>query len=263
MSDYGFILDEMKFSFSSLSSFETCPYMFYLTYIQAEERLGNFFSDYGSFIHSILEKYFRGELTTEQLSSYYQENYYLEVVQSPPPYPKGMADNYRNAGQSFFDYFYFDKDKYNILGIEDYVNSKIDVSNIVFKPDLILQDKETKENILVDYKTSNPYTNGKLVKKKFAEYEKQMYIYTYFIRKEQNIKIDKMRIWFVRSDKFEEIIWNEENENKAIEWAREQIKKIMAEKDFVANNRNQFFCQNLCSTSSACKFKNLPPIPEP
>ncbi|MGN1156970.1 MAG: PD-(D/E)XK nuclease family protein, partial [Agathobacter sp.] len=56
------IIDDMVWSYSRITSYETCPYRFFLTYILKLEKKRLFFSDYGSFIHSIIEKYLNGEL---------------------------------------------------------------------------------------------------------------------------------------------------------------------------------------------------------
>ena len=61
-SKYDYILGNLKFSYSSANTFNTCAYAFKLTYIDAVERENNFFGVYGSFMHLILEKYFNKEL---------------------------------------------------------------------------------------------------------------------------------------------------------------------------------------------------------
>ncbi len=254
MNDYGFILNEMFFSYSSISAFHTCKHNFYLTYIEAEPREGNWFSDYGSHIHEVLEKYFRNELESYQLSDYYRDNYDKNITHNPPPYPNGMSQKYREQGQLFFDYFYFDKSLYDILVIEDAIKTEFEGIKLVVKPDLILKEKSTGKNILFDYKSSTPFVKDKRDKKKFEGYIKQLYLYKYFINKVQGIQIDKIILWFPRLDKMEEIEIDEVEELKTVEWFKNTIKDILNEKEFIGDTSNKYFCDQLCSMNQFCKY---------
>jgi len=100
---YDFILDGMRFSYSSVNSYVTCPGCFKLSYIDVEDRIGNAFSDFGNLVHSTLEKYFKGELQIDQLAEYYEDNYEISIINPFPPYPQGMSENYYNAGLEFFE----------------------------------------------------------------------------------------------------------------------------------------------------------------
>ena len=59
---YAPLIEGMTWSYSRLSTFEDCPYHWYLKYINPvgeEEPL--FFSSYGSFIHELLADYYSGK----------------------------------------------------------------------------------------------------------------------------------------------------------------------------------------------------------
>ena len=143
MSEYDFILDNMRFSYSSANAFHTCKHSFYLQYINAEDRKQNFFSEYGLYVHDILEKWFNNELDLFELPMYYEDNYEENITLSPPPFPKGMAQTYYDDGLDFFENISFDKDKYKVISTEDSVNYEYDEISLIVKPDLILRDKET------------------------------------------------------------------------------------------------------------------------
>lgn len=256
MSNYGFILEDMYFSYSSISGFDTCKHQFFLTYINAEERGQNFYSQYGSHIHDVLEKYFKGELKSYQLSDYYSENYDKSVTLNPPAFQKNVNETYREKGQVFFDYFSFDKDLYDVVLIEGSLKVEIDGVKLVVKPDLILKEKSTGKHVLFDYKSSNGFlTSGKRDNKKFTGYIKQMYLYKHYIKKVMDIDIEDIVLWFPRYDRMEHIEIDIKEETKTVEWFQNTIKNILNEEDFVANTSNAFFCNSLCSVSSACSFK--------
>ena len=255
MSKYDFVLDSMRFSYSSVTNFITCPWQFYLTYIQCEERGKNWWSDYGLLIHEILQKYFEGKLDTMELSSFYESNYSKIVTSSPPPFPAGIADRYYADGLEFFNNFDFPKNKYEIVSIEDKVETVHNGIKIVIKPDLILRKIDTDCIYLVDYKTSDPFKNGKTDKKKLEEYHRQMYLYAYFINHTTDIKINKIKLWFVRVNKFDEFDYVEEDAVKVINWLFDNISNIQKEEDFPPCNieKNKFFCSQLCSMRPFCK----------
>ena len=259
MSEYDFILEGMVYSYSSVSNFVNCPYAFYLTYIDYVDRSTNWYSDFGLYIHNIMEKFFADELDVFDLPIYFEENYESKVTAPLPMYPVGIEAKYREQTLEFFNNFSFDKSQYDVIDIETFINVEHEGINITIRPDLILRDKNTSEIILVDYKTSDPYNKktGKPVKKKIEEYKKQMLLYSYFINKTMSVNIDKIKLWFVRVNKIEEFDYSEKEAVEVLEWFTGEIKKIKEEEEFPPTDttKNKFFCLNLCSVSEYCKFK--------
>ena len=98
-------LTNFTFSFSSVSTFKTCPWSFKLGYIDKVERQQNFFSNFGSFCHLILEKYFSNKLDIWELLDYYEKHYYEEVKELPPSFLSQLAVSYYDAGRKFFEEF--------------------------------------------------------------------------------------------------------------------------------------------------------------
>ena len=254
---YKMVTDNMVYSFSSVSSFKTCPLMFKLTYINSEDRGKNWYADFGLLMHEVLEKYFKGELDIMELSTFYEENYSKLVTSPPPPYPAGIAVRYYEDGLEFLNNFDFQKDNYNIISIEDEIKTTFNDIKLVVKPDLVLQEKSTGDVILFDYKTSNPFKDDKPDKKKIKDYVNQTYLYSYFINHTKDIKISKIKLWFVRINKWYEFDYNEEEAGNVVNWFYDGILNIRFEENFdhCDTVKGKFFCQNLCSVSSQCPFK--------
>ena len=61
------IIKDMTWSYSRVKAFDMCPYMWYLKYIQRLPGKEMFFSSYGSFVHKILEMYYKEELAKSRL----------------------------------------------------------------------------------------------------------------------------------------------------------------------------------------------------
>lgn len=229
-------VDKMVFSYSRLSSYKTCPYGWFLQYSRKLEGVPNAFAQYGTLIHETLEKYFRDELKDYQLSQYYLDHFNQYVTANfPSIFPK-MRQQYFEEGERFFDFFAFDKSKYEIICIEEtYQNEKFNIT-----PDLVLKEIATGEIILVDYKTSKP--------EKAKEYATQMNLYIHFMNELKGFKISKIKIWFVRFDKWVELKIDTE---KAVQWMNDTIQQISEEKEWKAKP-DKFFCPHLCSQRLNC-----------
>jgi hypothetical protein len=256
LSGYNFIVDNIRYSFSSVTTFETCKHAFKLTYIEAKDRGTNFYAEYGSFFHRCLQLYFEGHLDINNIGDYYKKYYCEHVVASPPIFHKNAAETYYNNGLVFFDNFNFDKEKYDIKIIEDSIESKYNDIDLIVKPDLVLFDKERKKTLLVDFKTANGYKNGKLDTTKMKGYLKQMLLYATFLWLEKNIVIDEIQIWFVINNKIETIPLDIYKAQDNLEWFLNTIEEIKKEENFEANTSNQFFCNNLCGMGSICEYRN-------
>ena len=256
ISKYDFILDNMTWSYSSVSSFGICPTMFKLSYIDAVKRNGNFFSDFGSFSHKILEEYFRNKLDIMELSQYYEKNYTNNIISFAPPYPKGMSEKYYEQGLQFFDNFDFDKNKYDIIDIENKIETVHNDIKLVLKPDLILKDKNNNKTLLIDYKTSTPFKGDKPDMKKIDEYKKQLYLYSYFINNTSETKIDIIKLWFLRLNKWYEFDYNESDAGDVVNWFYYTILDIKSEEEFEPcdTKKNAYFCENICSTKEFCPY---------
>jgi len=262
-STYDFIIEGIRFSYSSVSTFETCPYSFKMTYIDKLPRAQNFFGEYGSLIHLCMEKYFLGELEPFELSGYFQENYQKLVPTPPPPYPEGMEERYIQAGIDFFNTFHFDKENYEVVQVEGKLDFALPITTGMFtgRPDLVLKSKKTEKLSLVDFKTSAPFWTDKRTgnertdKKKLNGYYNQMFVYTYGLRKQYGMKIDEITLWFTRPHKMVTIPWTAKKENEAIRHIEGLIEKIKNEEEFPYNNSQQYFCDNLCSVRSFCEYR--------
>lgn len=253
-----FIFENTRFSFSSASTFNTCSYGWYLTYIASKEREENFFAQYGKFIHQMFELYWKRELEDFELLDYYEQNFDKAVNLLPPPFPVGMAQRYYQEGLDFFSSPPFDRDDYDVLVLEGTINSKRGKTSLVVKPDLLIKNKKSGKIILLDYKTSNPLKNGKPDKKKLEGYERQLILYAKFCEKELKIKIDEIVLLFVRSKEmpFYAVERNPEKEKIVMKWFFDTIKKIKKTDSFDATP-SAYFCSHICSVRSSCDKKEV------
>ena len=256
--EYDFILDSMTYSFSSASSYETCPYGFYLTYIEAKDRKKNFYSDFGLLCHKIMELYFANELEENEMANYYLDHYDEFVTSPPPTYPKGIDQKAYIEGLEFFKDFSFNKEDYEVVFIEEtvYYEEISDNFKLVVKPDLVLKDKKTGEYIMIDYKTSKLKEN-KWDDVKIEGYKRQFLLYIHYLQTEKNIKIDKLQVWFIKNKILKTIPFTSDEVNEKVNWFKQTIEKIKTETEWNPNNSksNAYFCHNLCSVADDCEYQ--------
>jgi hypothetical protein len=248
---YSFILDQLKFSYSSGTCYETCPKAFKYRYIDAEKQQGNFYSDFGNICHEALQKYMEGKLEVWDLAKYYTDHYSETVTHSPPPYPKDMAQKYFDEGLNFFENFEFELAHKKIIAIEESLEFKLGKYTVVAKPDLILLDETTNEYILYDYKTSK-LKNEKDHKER--EYAKQMNLYCYAAWIAKDIEIAKIRIWFLRNNIVKELPVDPMAIQETNEWLQGIIDQVYTEEKFNPKTDNTYFCRFLCGSNHVCPY---------
>ncbi|MFZ2992566.1 MAG: PD-(D/E)XK nuclease family protein [Microgenomates group bacterium] len=249
-------INERRFSFSSLSTFENCKHSFFLTYLDVErERKSNIFSEFGTLCHEILEMYFRNYFEADELPEAYLRAWDRTMKSPPPGFIK--KKKYLDDGYRFFQYFDFDKSKYEPIFIEDKIDVDLTEWKIVVKPDLVLRELSTGKLILLDYKTSLVFKSGVLDKDKLNGYKRQMLIYSLFL-KTKGINIDEIWLWFLRDseNQFVKFSTSEDLEDKAEKWISKIVGKIKEEDEFAPKEKVDFFCKNLCGVSEWCSKFN-------
>ena len=262
MSTYDFIVDNITYSYSSTSNFSNCPYGFKLAYIDRVDRVNNFYGQFGLLVHECFEEFFLGRLSQEELLGFYKDNFYKRITEELPAYQRGLIGKYYAQGYSFFENFTFPLERYDVLNVEDTIDLTLP-SGMLFtaRPDLVLKEKDSGKNILVDYKTSTPFkvnkSTGKEIedKAKMDGYWKQMFIYAHALRTIRDMPIDRITIWFPRlKGKTVTQDWSMERELEVLEWLDNTILEIRNAEEFPPNTSSKYFCEVLCGVRESCNY---------
>ena len=261
MTDDRFIIDTMTWSYSRLTSFHQCPYGFKLKYVDCNEGINNFFGEYGSFIHKILEMYAKGELEVFELSEYYEEHW-AENVTFPAPPNKfvDIGQSYYDKGLEYLNNIDLILDDYEILGVEKEVSFDIGGYNFIGYIDLLLKDKKSGEIIVLDHKSHSLKLkkNGEVSKsdmKTFESFKKQLYLYSIQVEKEYG-HVDYLEWNLFKDMNHKRIEFKKEEQEEAIQWVVDTIKEIEETTEFNPQP-DMFFCNFLCDQrNNACEFKN-------
>lgn len=260
MEDNSFVLDSFTWSFSRINSFDKgCKREWKLHYIDCEDSMDSFDGQCGSLAHKTLEKYFKGELSEFDLSTYFEDHFNDEVTIACP-YPAGDTKTPKII--EYFENFQFDHKKFEILGVEEEVKIKLrDKYNLVGYVDLILKDKATGEIILCDHKTSTIklLKNGNVSKsdaEHFLAFKRQQYLYSCAILEKYG-RVDYLEWNMIKDGAVIKIPWSKKEMDEVLDWAYDSILSIEKEAEYPANPE-YYYCFNLCSVrNQPCPYKRL------
>lgn len=251
----------MIWSYSRLTTYQTCPYSFYLRYLYHGDDYpveSNFWAELGVLMHEIFEKIFKGEMTEDDAPGYFIDHYqeFVHSKQKPNIIDKANEDCLSYLAEMLFDWL---KD-YEIVGVEKRVEYQFGDYKFMGFIDLLLKDKKTGGYIVVDHKSCKKFfgSNGhplKNMEHKLEEYKRQMYLYSKAV--------------FTLYDEYPQEIWwhhfrdfgyltkldFDMNEYESAEqWFLDTVAKIEEDEEFKPNEE-YFFCHNLCNFRSSCEYK--------
>ena len=185
MSNYKETLDKIICSFSSVNSYENCPYGFKLARLVRDKhgkhlsKLENAFGLWGTFMHHLFEQYFYGKIEFFEMSDLYVDGY-KEAV--PLPFPPNryvdLNEKYYAVGKEYWDYYEGIPSQYEVLGVESKAEMKVETRPFVGYIDLVLRDKENGHLLVYDHKSKSKFTS----KKEQAEYPRQLYLYAEYVK---------------------------------------------------------------------------------
>lgn len=233
-----------EYSYSRLSSFETCPYGWFLSYIMHSEGEGNVFADYGTMIHSIMERYTKGELPLWELCDTYDREF-SELGEFPPNKFVDMRKSYHDGGMKYLSEFE-GYDGYKILACERWFS--ICMGGFTYRGiiDLLLQD-EYGNIILVDYKSKSGFSS----KKERDKYLRQLYTYCVWVAKRYGRFPDILRLELIRGTPVD-VVFDEKAYRSAIKWIYDTVKEIESAWVFEPKP-NKWYCSELCDHRSSCE----------
>lgn len=254
-----------KWSYSRVSTYNTCPHAYKLRYIDKQTEDSNVFSQYGTFCHEILEKYAKNEVAIFELVELYREGYEENVsLPFPPSPPKvDLPSKYYEDGLRFFSNFEGFEEE--VVGVEE--KFTILIEHEEYPPilltgfiDIVLDDNG--EIIIQDWKSKGKFKS----KKERAEYFRQLYLYSIYVKEKYGKDPSKLILFLFRNN---EKVIEEYNPEKALEakvWLLESIKKIEEATEFpmimdlcetqTQEKSQSFFCAHICGVNPVlCRYR--------
>ena len=238
-----------RYSFSKLSSWWTCPLGFKMRYIDHREGEGNAFSSYGSFVHSIMERYAKGEIPLRQLSDVYVWEF-DQAVPEKFPYNRfvDLHDTYYRQGLEFLKSFK-GYDSYEILGVEEKFELEIDDWIFVGVIDLIYRDSDGNL-VILDYKSKASFKSAE----EQAKYARQLYLYSIYAKQKYGQYPKTLKFLTFRKQKCVDIEFCQPDADEALSWAKRTVEVIRNAIDYPATCE-EFYGNNLCNHRKYCPLK--------
>lgn len=243
------------YSYTQLSQFRQCPYAYFLERIYRDEngdkleQQGNPFSENGSLVHDLLDKWAKHEIAADKLAEEYVRRYPDEVVSPFPAFMKGQYEKLMAKGEYYFQMF------------DEFAGKEIVSTEHKFKTDLCgrkftgIIDMVVTENdqlIVLDHKSKSLSS----FRKSEQDMYRQLYLYSDYVKKWLGRYPDTLMFNLfnecgtLKSKQFSQAEFDE-----CVRWADETMTMIenATELDYMDTNPDQFFCQNLCSVREYCE----------
>lgn len=254
-------ISKMRWSFSRVTTYDQCPYEWYLRYILNDDdeypEEENYYAQVGGLVHEVLALVYKKKISTEEAVDYFIDHFDQMVTETTKD---SVMDTTFNACVDYFsDESNMSKliDEMKIIGVEQYFSIEMNENTFIGYIDLLLQDSDG-ELILVDHKSSEyPFkTNGeiKTSARSFEKYKKQLYLYATWVHEKYG-KWPKELWWnhFKDKGKIAKIPFDINEYNDAIEWFSERVNTIKNDVDFEAK-KEWFYCNKLCAYRNVCEY---------
>lgn len=209
----------------------------------------NAFSQYGTFNHSILEKYGKGEAEVYELLDLFTSGFCENVtIDFPPNKFCDLREKYFSDAVKFYQNFE-GFDEYNVLGVEKTFNLNIN-NDFIFKGviDLILEGSNN-DIIILDHKSKADFKS----KKERDKYARQLYLYSLYIKNVYGKYPKELIFNMFRKQKMVRIPFDLKKYEEAYEWMLNTVKDIRSNDKFEIST-DDFMCKYLCNHRDTCEY---------
>lgn len=250
------LIDDMVWSFSRIEAYDSCPHRWYLRYIRKCPERDKFYASYGSFMHKLIEKYYNGELTKEQMLVVFLRDFKKEVRGFRPK--ESTLTKFINGAVEYLKNF--EPFPYKLVEVEKKVEFEIEGNKFVGYIDFLGVDESDGEFVIIDNKSRDLKPRSTRVKptvkdKELDEILRQLYIYCIAVEQEYGKLPKALCINCFRTGTFIQEPFKMEAYEEAKKWALEKIAEIGDDTDFEPNP-NVFSCFWICGVSDNCEFDN-------
>lgn len=249
------LIENMTWSYSRVESFDTCPYRFFLKYISQCEETDKFYASYGRFMHKLIEKFYRGELSKDGMLMEFLSGFSNNVRGIRPQ--ESTVQKYIKCGAKYLTCF--QPFKYNMVDVEKRVD--FDIGGMKFVGFIDFLGELDGEYYIVDNKSRNLKPRSKRKKqtqkdKELDEMLRQLYVYSAAIKQEYGKFPKALCFNCFKNGVFIEEPFDKNAYENTISWVKKKIKEIKETDDFPPN-MDFFTCFYLCSMSDHCLYDQM------
>lgn len=249
------LIEDMVWSYSRIESFNDCPYRFFLKYISKCKDADKFYASYGSFMHKLIENYYRGILSKDEMLTEFLTGFSKNVKGTRPQ--ESTVQKYIRCGVEYLKGF--QPFKYPMVEVEKRVEFEIEGLKFVGYIDYL--GEENGEYYIIDNKSRDlkPRSNREKPTVKDKELDsmlRQLYIYSAAVKQEYGKFPKALCFNCFKSGVFIEEPFRKEAYNEAISWVKRSVVDIKSTDDFYPN-REFFSCYYICGVSDDCVYDQM------
>lgn len=255
--NYAPLIDEMVWSYSRIGCYDDCPYRWYLKYIRKCKDKDMFYASYGSFMHKLIEKFYRGEMTKSQMLTEYLTGFKENVKGKRPK--ASTVKKFIDGGAEYLRGF--SAFPYKMLDVEHKVEFDIDGRKFLGFIDFLGEDDDgglvIVDNKSRDLKPRSGREKPTVKDKELDGMLRQLYLYAIAVEKEFGKLPKGLAFNCYRTGQFIYEEFNNEAFEEAKAWAIDSIKRIREDSDFEPNP-NVFTCFWICGVNGNCEYAEIP-----
>ena len=248
------LIDDMVWSYSRISCYQHCGYKWFCKYIKGMSEDERFYTSYGSFMHKLIEQYYRGELSKDNMKLRFLMDFSKEVKGARPS--EKIVQSYIHKGIDYLESF--NPFPLNMIDVE--LEVKYNINDIPFIGYIDYLGEKDGELYIVDNKSRDlkPRSGKKKPTKKDEELDEmliQLYLYAAAVKQLYGKFPKYLCFNCFKNGVFIEEPFVEEKYEDAIQWAIDMINQIKNDEDF-RPNVEYFGCMQLCGFTSECEYWN-------
>lgn len=249
------LIEDMTWSYSRLTCFDDCKYRWFMHYIQDLREVPMFYSDYGSFMHKLIEKYYRGLLTKDEMKTEFLTEFSNEVRGERPG--DKIVQSYIQKGLAYLDEF--EPFPFNMIEVESRMNFVLDGVKFVGIIDYI--GEKDGEYYIVDNKSRElkPRSNRRkptVNDQTLDEMLRQLYIYSEAVRQKYGKFPKALCFNCFKNQQFIIEPFQMDRFDEAVRWVHETIENICDDDSFEPNVE-YFSCRYICGLHDDCEYWNM------
>lgn len=246
------LIEDMVWSYSRIKCFHDCPYRWFLKYIKHIPERPQFYASYGSFMHKLIEQYYKGELTKEEMQIKFLFDFSKEVHGARPQ--EGIVKKYIQCGNQYLKDF--EPFPYKMLGVEKKIVFNLESFPFVGYIDY-LGEKDGALHVIDnksrDLKPRSTRAKPTVKDKELDDMLRQLYLYAGAVKDEYGCFPESLCFNCFKSETFIEEPFSEEAYKEAVSWAGKSIEEI-ADADEFPPNIEYFACKYICGVNDECCY---------
>jgi RecB family exonuclease len=239
------------YSFSRLTSWNTCKGAWNRNYNLNDKGEDNWFSRFGTLAHDIFEKVDRKEIPASEAKNQWLTRYTAEVLLGADSHEVPWMENWCKDAFKFFALFQGWRTE--AVWIEEHV--EIDRGTFKFQGYVDrLSILPSGDYSMQDYKCSKVYTGETL-----REKARQMYLYSAAVKERFGVFPKNLIFMHFRQNAPVTIPFKEADYFEAWDWAAKTVAEIEAYEGDYPLTDNGYFCKAICNYRNSCPVASLQP----